>query len=222
MQIVGDLIDKTKKNLMTWPLLTVGPPIGFEEFQFLWKLGTVEVTNQRDSKFQVWELTVISIGRSPSTIWAPISSAALWAARNWKPKVKSSKFILNLYALPTRQFFYKRLTLYHEMWTCSRYYRNLTSSPVATPAELEMRFDIAPNNNRNASADLPPVPCSSILIIWYWNTSHHWNTNLNTGPEIRYREIEPEHIEEVWKSAYRAQDCDWQQTRSCHRSLTSD
>lgn len=85
---------------------------------------------------------------------------------------------------------------------------NLTSSPVATPAELEMRFDIAPNNNRNASADLPPVPCSSILIIRYWNTSHHWNTNLNTGPEIRYREIEPEHIEEVWKSAYRAQDCD--------------
>ncbi len=61
-----------------------------------------------------------------------------------------------------------------------------------------MRFDIAPNNNRNASADLPPVQCSSILIIRYWNTSHHWNTNLNTGPEIRYREIEPEHIEEVW------------------------
>jgi len=89
MQIVGDLIDKTKKNLMTWPLPTVGPPIEFEEFQFLWKLGTMEVTNQRVSKFQVWELTVISIGRSPSTIWAPISSAALQAARNWKPKVKS-------------------------------------------------------------------------------------------------------------------------------------
>jgi hypothetical protein len=60
-------------------------------------------TNQRVSKFQVWELTVISIGRSPSTIWAPISSAALRAARNWKPKVKSqtqSSSLINMPSLP--------------------------------------------------------------------------------------------------------------------------